>query len=108
MPCTSSGKAGTTLLRSYPARAPGVAFRVVDGEALIVDGRLGKIYSLNPVGSVLWGMVDGRTSMQEMVSALSAQFDVDRQQAYEDLAVFVGELEAKGLLESIERTEGSS
>ena len=45
-------------LKQYLTRSE-AAFRVIDGEAIIVAARTSRMYALNPVGTVIWQQADG-------------------------------------------------
>ncbi len=53
---------------------------------------------LNPVGSRVWELIDGRRSVEEIVEAIAREFDVSREAATRDVTGFVRELLDKGLV----------
>jgi len=74
-----------------------VVSRRIEGELIIVPirsgvGDLNSLYTLNPVGSVLWDfMTEGRT-LGEMVQRICDEFDVTRSQATRDIESFLDSL----------------
>ncbi len=83
----------------YPVLHPQVATRTVDGEALIVLADSGQVNVLNPVGTRMWELMDGRHSVQQIADAICDEFDVTEVQAKQDLAEFVQQLiEAKAIV----------
>jgi hypothetical protein len=79
------------------ARAPNVAWRVLDGAAVLVAPSSPTVQTLNPVGTLVWTLADGRT-VPEIVDAVMNDFEVERARASLDVERFVHELEGKGLL----------
>ena len=68
-----------------------IATRVIDGRAIVVVVDTQKLHALNETGTFLLGAIGGRT-VGELVDALVAECDVDRQQALDDTLTFVDEL----------------
>ena len=53
---------------------------------------------LNPVGSRIWELCDGRRSVREIAAAIVGEFDVDPATAERDAAEFVREMLEGSLL----------
>lgn len=87
-------------------RAPNVAWRVLDGAAVLVAPSSPAIQTLNPVGTLIWSLADGRP-LPDIVDAVVNEFDVDRTQASLDVEHFVRDLEGKGLLVAASPPVGS-
>lgn len=82
----------------YPTQNPRAAWRVYEGEAVIVSPDDSMLHTLNPVGTLIWEAADGRTSLETIVSRVCEVFDVDRPTAARDAVAFVAQLRARGLL----------
>jgi hypothetical protein len=82
----------------YPAQNPRAAWRVYDGEAVIVSPEDSTLHSLNPVGTLIWEAADGRTALEVIVGRICETFDVDRATAAHDATTFVEQLCQRGLL----------
>ena len=71
----------------YYTRHQDIAWRLVEGDALLVDPRTGKIFPLNPVAARIWEMLDRQHLASEIVDVLVQEFeappDVIRQDAYD-------------------------
>jgi hypothetical protein len=78
-------------------RAEGVAWRVLDGRAVLVAPSSPNIQTLNAVGTLVWQLADGRTQ-DAIVDAVVNEFEVTRTQASVDVEGFVQDLAGKGLL----------
>ena len=83
---------------AIPRHAERIAARVIDGKALIVvlDGK--ELHTLNEVGTRVWELCDGRTSISAIANALATEYDVSTGAALDDVQRFVAELREKGAL----------
>ena len=82
------------------SRSPKTAWRVIEGEAVILSLDTKAFRGLNPVGSRVWELIDGRRSVDEIVEVVVREFDVTHEQAARDVQAFVRELLDKGLVTS--------
>jgi hypothetical protein len=84
---------------SYPCRSDELAWRVIDGEVVILtpDGR--EIHTLNKVGSAIWELADGTRNIKEIISLICERFDVSFDMAHADVLKFAQQLEAKKILQ---------
>ena len=82
----------------YPARSSRVAWRVYDGEAVILLAEDSTLNSLNAVGTLVWEAADGQTPMSAIVGRVCAEFDVEPAEAERDVRAFVDRLCQRGLL----------
>lgn len=83
----------------YPCRHPETAFRPVgdDGGLVVLPGRA-EVKVLNPVGIKIFGLLDGKHTVEQIAGLVTEEFDVDESQALEDIRGFVGELAEHGML----------
>ncbi len=79
-------------LDKYVRRAPQVASRVMDDQALVVLADSGEVNVFNPVATRIWELVDGKHSVTEIVETIVAEYDVTPQEAQKDVQEFVQEL----------------
>ncbi len=75
-----------------------VAGKVMDGEAIIINLSNGVYYSMDKVGGLIWELIDGRYSLEEMVTALCARYDVSAEKAKSDVERLLGELVQENLV----------
>jgi hypothetical protein len=80
--------------------------RQIAGETLImpVAGRvvdLESIYVLNEVGSRIWQLVGSPTTADRIAEVIAREFDVSAERAAEDVAEFLGALDAQGLIRHV-------
>ncbi|MBM3131072.1 MAG: PqqD family protein [Chloroflexi bacterium] len=76
-------------LSQYPIPHPQVAARIVDGSAVIVLADSGEVNVLNPVGSRVWELADGKRTGQEIVQRIVAEYEVTAEQATQDVQSFL-------------------
>jgi Coenzyme PQQ synthesis protein D (PqqD) len=85
-------------------RSRTVVSRVVAGETLIVPvrgkvGDLASIYSFNATGSLIWQLLDTPRGRAELIGAVEREYQVGQEQAQKDVAQFLEEMLAVGLVE---------
>jgi len=80
------------LQNLYPAPHPQTAGRVIDGEAVLLLAETNEIQVLNPVGSRIFELADGQRSLAEIASLLTDEYNVDLNQALDDVRAFVQQL----------------
>jgi hypothetical protein len=86
-------------------RTPGFVSRRVGDDVIIVPvrggvGDLEAIFTLNPVGSTIWGAIDGKTPLAALVAAVAREYEVTEDEASADVAEFVALLAVRGLVET--------
>lgn len=85
--------------RRYRQRAR-VAWREIDGEAVLVDPVRGRMLVLNDTGLFLWQALESPHDLAQLSAALCEAFDVEGAQAGRDVAAFVGSLTERNLVET--------
>jgi hypothetical protein len=65
---------------------------------LDLEGR--RVMGLNPAGSVVWGMLDGRHSVATIAAAVADRFQLTGDRAAADVRAFLAVLSARGLIET--------
>jgi hypothetical protein len=85
------------------------ATRSILGETIIVPikagvGDLNSIYVLNELGTQIWELIDGQTSINRMIEEICKAYDVGPEDAEKDAIEFLNSLELSGLIRSISRT----
>jgi Coenzyme PQQ synthesis protein D (PqqD) len=83
-----------------------VVSRQIEGELIIVPVRRGvgdmnSLYTLNPVGSVLWEFMAQEHSLSEMVQRVCEEFDVTTAQAKADIESFLTSLLQEHLIQPV-------
>jgi hypothetical protein len=78
-----------------------VAWRLIDGEAVVITPVDSTMHSLNDTGTRIWEAIDGQRSLKEVAQVLAAEFAVDRDRAQKDTLWFVECLAKKGLVDKV-------
>ncbi len=87
------------ILSAVPVRLPGVAWRILGGQAVAVTGADRKLHTFeNEVATRIWTRIDGQSTVEQIAGAILADFDVDEYTARQDVTAFVELLEARGLV----------
>ena len=89
--------------RPLPSKEDGLVTRNIAGEIIIVPVRsnvaeIDSIYTLNEVASLVWGMIDGQTTVDQLAAAICTSYEVTPEEAAKDLDEFLGALESAGLI----------
>ncbi len=82
----------------FLARSLQTAWRVYDGEAVIILAEDSTLNTLNAVGTLIWEAADGQTPISAIVARICEEFDVESAQAERDATTFVDQLCARRLL----------
>jgi coenzyme PQQ synthesis protein D (PqqD) len=69
-----------------------VAGEVIDGEAIIINLATGVYYSMDRVGGLIWGLIEARHSLLDIVTTIVARYDVSRERAEADVQRVASEL----------------
>ncbi|MCP4423759.1 MAG: PqqD family protein [Chloroflexi bacterium] len=85
--------------KQTPRIVPGLIWRKVDDNSVVVSPQSGKIRALNGVGSTIWQLVAEENSVDAIVEQLTVQYAVSPEQAAGDLQTFLADLDTRGLIE---------
>ncbi len=82
-----------------PQRTADSAHRAVGDEGgLVVLPKRSQVKVLNPVGSKIYSMLDGKHTHDEIVKAVTEEFDVNEDQARKDVSDFLEQLRSEEML----------
>ncbi|PZD97717.1 lasso peptide biosynthesis PqqD family chaperone [Paenibacillus sambharensis] len=70
----------------------------MDGEKVMMSITNGKYYSLGEVGSRIWELAASPVSMEDIVSALLQEYEVDPAACRTEVAMFLEQLRREGLI----------
>ena len=65
---------------------------MIDGEAIIINFSNGIYYSLDGVGGIVWEMIERGYSLEDMITAISAHYEISPETVKLDLENLQGEL----------------
>jgi hypothetical protein len=86
-----------TTLDSVIRRNDDIAWRVIEGEALVVDSRNSLIYPLNAVATRIWESLDGQRNCRDVLAIIDDEFEDDSETHCQDILEFIEEVVSKGL-----------
>ena len=83
---------------AYLTQSSRTAWRVYDGEAVLLCPDDSTLNTLNAVGTLIWESADGKTPVSTIVARICDDFDVDPERAERDTMAFIEKLRERGLL----------
>jgi hypothetical protein len=87
------------IAEKYIARSSAIAARLVGGEMMIMSATDSTFFTLNEVATAIWQAADGCTPLSDIVAkTICQEFDVDSDQAQQDVEQFVSDLSQHGIL----------
>jgi hypothetical protein len=83
-----------TGLKSILSHSPSVVTRKTGNEYVLVPvtnniADMNSVYTLNETGAFIWEQIDGKRAVEEIISAMTAEYDIDYKTATEDLFSFI-------------------
>lgn len=82
----------------------GYILRTVAGKNIVVsvgsETAFSGMLTLNDTGVFFWNLLQKDTTKEEMISAVTAEYDVDEKTVAEDIDEFLAKLTEKGILEA--------
>lgn len=81
-------------------RNQAVLWRELDGEAILLDPKEGCSYNLNAAGTLVWKMLDGTHTTNDIVTAICTFYEVEFEQANQDVEYLLDDLRKNNLVVS--------
>ena len=75
-----------------------VLWRELDGEAILLNPKEGCSYNLNNVGTMIWKLLDGEHSIDDIAKAICELYEVEHEQALQDVRQLLNELRENNLV----------
>ena len=92
----------STLPTRFRPKAPELASEVIDDEAIIINLSTGVYYSTGKAGAVVWSGIERGQSLDEIVGAVVARYDVSAERALADVHQLMTRLLEENLVEATE------
>lgn len=94
------GKCGNfALCLDSPIANPVVVLKEGNGDWIVLfNPDTADAVGINQVGAMMWGMMDGRHSLEDILQAVKGKFADVPVSAVEDVAAFVDDLAARGFV----------
>ena len=83
-----------TALNSVLSHSPSVVTRKTGNEYVLVPisnniADMNSVYTLNETGAFIWELIDGKREVEEIISELTKEYDIDALTARADVMDFV-------------------
>jgi hypothetical protein len=83
-----------TGLKSILCHSPSVVTRKTGNEYILVPitnniADMTSVYTLNETGAFIWELIDGKKKVEEIISALTSDYDTDNITASTDVFSFI-------------------
>lgn len=87
-------------------RNTAIVSRDVAGETIVVPicrgvGDLDSVYTFNPVGRSLWGLLEESRTTEELANWVVTNYAVEVEQAFADVQRYLAELQQIGLIRTV-------
>lgn len=79
------------------SRNPALVQTELDGQTVMMSIEAGKYFSLNRMGSRIWGLIERPVRAADVVELLAGEFEVDAAQCRTETFSFLASLVANGL-----------
>jgi hypothetical protein len=76
----------------------------LDGEIVMLELERGEYFSVSGVGAYLWRLLERPRSLEDLVAAVTQEYDVDEGVCLPDVFAFVEDLLSGGLLRIVDST----
>ena len=84
-------------LNSVVSQSPSIVTRKTGQEYVLVPianniADMNSVYTLNETGAFIWEQIDGKKSVRDLIEALIAEYEIDKEIATEDVFSFIKDL----------------
>lgn len=79
-------------------RNSSILWRELDGEAVLLSPSAGSSYNLNPVGTFIWKLLDGKHTPTDIATAICEVYEVEFEQALQDVQAILADMRTNNLL----------
>lgn len=53
---------------------------------------MNSVYTLNETGAFIWEQIDGKKSVEDIITMLTEEYDIDKQKAESDVFTFIDDM----------------
>lgn len=94
-----------TSLKAIPSHSLSIVTRKTGNEYVLVPitnniADMDSIYTLNETGAFIWEQIDGKRSVHEIINELTSEFEIDVDNATEDVLLFLDEMKKYLIIKS--------
>lgn len=80
-------------------RCNSIVGRITEGNAFLLNDKGKRVHTLNRVGMFIWGLLEGDSTLKEIVRKVSYKFHISEEVADSSTREFLDELAKKGIVE---------
>jgi len=98
-----------TGLKSILSHSPSVVTRKTGNEYVLVPvtnniADMNSVYTLNETGAFIWEQINGKRNIEEIISLLTDEYDIDNKKAEEDVFSFIDNMKKYLIIEHLSPT----
>lgn len=82
-------------------RSDDVVWRIIDEEVVVLIPEEAMLHALEGCGSRIWELIEGETTISEIVQSIRTEYEVEPQRAREEITEFIHKLMAMKLVEIV-------
>jgi hypothetical protein len=84
-------------LKSVPFHSPDIVTRKTGNEYVLVPianniADMNSVFTLNETGAFIWELIDGKRNIEEIINALTEEYDIDNRSASEDVVSLINNM----------------
>jgi hypothetical protein len=84
-------------LKSVPFHSPDIVTRKTGNEYVLVPianniADMNSVFTLNETGAFIWELIDGKRNIEEIIIALTEEYDIDNRSASEDVISLINNM----------------
>ena len=80
------------------ARSENFIHNVIDGELVMMNIETGSYVSMNNTGKIIWEQLEQSKTVEEIISDLLTQFEIERSQCEADVLPFIDKMIEQNLV----------
>lgn len=88
-------------LQTTVQRKKEIAFTNIDKEIMLLHPEMGRYFSFNKIGSVIWNSLHEPVKVETLINQLTKKYDIDFDKCHSDVTRFLELLLEKKLIEII-------
>jgi hypothetical protein len=86
-----------TGLKSILSHSPSIVTRKTGNEYVLVPianniADMNSVYTLNETGAFIWEQINGKRTVEELINAVTEEYEIDNENAAKDVFAFVDNL----------------
>ena len=84
-------------LKSILSHSPSIVTRKTGNEYVLVPianniADMNSVFTLNETGAFIWEQIDGKKNVEEIISAVTEEYDIDNEVASADVFLFIEDM----------------